>query len=238
MFDWTLLWWDRLISIPTGSIKIKAAGLSPQLVTGFQFQLVRLKCYSRARPGLLCLAISIPTGSIKIINSWWYLTRNQVISIPTGSIKIVDGTERDCRPCIFQFQLVRLKYFSNQLKVERRNWISIPTGSIKINSLNLSKSRSNKISIPTGSIKIIYFFQSLLKESVISIPTGSIKIVQPHHALRHVRQFQFQLVRLKLKCKVKKWYLHIISIPTGSIKMERTTRTNVSATYFNSNWFD
>ena len=74
------------------------------------------------------------------------------VSIPTGSIKMVNDLQLQTKLAKFQLQLVRLKSMPDKV-LDLRYSVSIPTGSIKIISETRTR-RSTHVSIPTGSIKI------------------------------------------------------------------------------------
>ncbi len=76
-----------------------------------------------------------------------------------------------------------------------------------------------KVSIPNGSIKMlrVFVFDGIGKD--VSIPNGSIKIENPAKDIANVKQFQFQMVRLKLDTQIKHQSFSDVSIPNGSIKI-------------------
>ena len=76
---------------------------------------------------------------------------------------------------LFQFQLVRLKFFSIK-DVNRLKTVSIPTGAIKMILTYLLTAARVSVSIPTGAIKIFDTVPQDLSLHQVSIPTGAIKI--------------------------------------------------------------
>ena len=117
------------------------------------------------------------------------------ISIPYGSIK-------RCRE-------------RESLPIQTR--ISIPYGSIKSSSPRFRPRRGSAISIPYGSIKRCRP-RSRSAFKFISIPYGSIKSEEFIDIVTRGEEFQFLMVRLKVRFSWLEMYQYDISIPYGSIK--------------------
>ena len=123
------------------------------------------------------IGISIPYGAIKSYFDKSDLNAVLEISIPYGAIKRYIALLCEYDEFVFQFLMVRLKvyYFMYSTKWQ---CISIPYGAIKRFFNKLQKRCRDIISIPYGAIK------SMIRVNIYG--TGS--------------EFQFLMVRLKVKC--------------------------------------
>ena len=74
--------------------------------------------------------VSIPTGSIKITNSWNLLGTAIQFQFQLVRLKS-NASGTNLNDVLFQFQLVRLKWIDAIINFSLHN-VSIPTGSIKI----------------------------------------------------------------------------------------------------------
>ena len=159
----------------------------------FQFQLVRLKFYilkhRTAEAG-----VSIPTGSIKIRIknlSKQFVCRFQFQLVRLKSkIRLAVSVR-----CEFQFQLVRLKFsFVTS--------IFTPLLLFQFQLVRLKYLVNNDL-----HINLMFQFQLV-----------RLKLDRLAFLIETVL-FQFQLVRLKLLIKVYNFFIKVVSIPTGSIKI-------------------
>jgi len=73
----------------------------------------------------------------------------------------------------------------------------------------------------------------------ISIPSGAIKSFRTGKVFYYKPEFQFLLVRLKVKIFFTKFhFFHIISIPSGAIKRGKCYHASTNSANFNSFWCD
>ena len=139
----------------------------------FQFQLVRLKFYSRPA-ALRKEVVSIPTGSIKIADKIDVITASFPFQFQLVRLKSAPPSNTSIN-VLFQFQLVRLKFLVKNGSIGIF-FVSIPTGSIKIyNGLLVAKYR-NLFQFQLVRLKLSVKILRI-QASKVSIPTGSIKIL-------------------------------------------------------------
>ncbi len=147
------------------------------------------------------------------------LHHEQGVSIPNGSIKISIKREALLVAIRFQFQMVRLKSLKLRY-VPPLTSVSIPNGSIKIRWASYSLTAHTRVSIPNGSIKILWSSNQITANLAVSIPNGSIKIKMSASMQVAGKEFQFQMVRLKLQIAPPLRRHSDVSIPNGSIKIQ------------------
>ena len=205
---------DHLFQFLMVRLKVLRADSDNRDAHQFQFLMVRLKVRCKGRAIARFVTISIPYGSIKSHDDWFWLLVT-TISIPYGSIKrAVDHAVFDADKT-FQFLMVRLKALHKILPL-----------------------KSKSISIPYGSIKRRWPPQDFLCYVKISIPYGSIKRTISNAPEKNLFSFQFLMVRLKVCVQSIRPRAVYISIPYGSIKRHLLHPDASEWFHFNSLWFD